>query len=54
MHGDDPHNRETSLIKAAGSLNESVAMLLLNHGADMSAKTVLGENVLYVAAKMGH
>lgn len=51
MHGNGKRNRENALIKAIGSSFESAALLLLAHGADMSAKSLLGESVLYVAAK---
>jgi len=51
MHGNGKRNWENALIKAVGSSFESAAQLLLAHGADMSAKSLLGESVLHVAAK---
>lgn len=51
MHGNGKSNKENALIKAIGSSFESAALLLLAHGADMSAKSLLGESVLHVAAK---
>jgi ankyrin repeat protein len=53
-HGKGPHNSEAALIKAAGLSSEATALLLLQHGADASAKNLLGESVLHVAAKKGH
>jgi ankyrin repeat protein len=51
MHGNGKRNWENALIKAVESSFESAAQLLLAHGADMSAKSLLGESVLHVAAK---
>jgi ankyrin repeat protein len=54
MRGKGLHNSDTALIKAARSSSEATALLLLQYAADISAKNMLGENVMHVAAKKGH
>jgi len=54
MHGTGGRNKETALVRATNSLVEAVVLLLLEHGADLSAKSDLGESVLHLAARRGH